>query len=144
MGIVSLVGVWNMSRALNKVQLIGHVGKDPEYTFTSGGTAVATFRLATSESWKDKNGALQESTDWHTIVVWNSQYRNLADIVHKMVHRGSRIYVEGKLKYRSYESRDGSKRTVTEIIADSIILLDAKPATSENSPPISQEENNEE
>lgn len=133
-----------MSRSLNKVQLIGHVGKDPEYTFTSGGTAVATFRLATSESWKDKNGALQESTDWHTIVVWNSQYRNLADIVHKMVHRGSRIYVEGKLKYRTYESRDGSKRTVTEIIADSIILLDAKPATSEISPPISQEENNEE
>lgn len=133
-----------MSRSLNKVQLIGHVGKDPEYTFTSGGTAVATFRLATSESWKDKNGALQESTDWHTIVVWNSQYRNLADIVHKMVHRGSRIYVEGKLKYRTYDSRDGSKRTVTEIIADSIILLDAKPANSENVQPISQEENNEE
>ena len=121
-----------MSRSLNKVQLIGHVGKDPEYTFTSGGTAVATFRLATSESWKDKNGALQESTDWHTIVVWNSQYRNLADIVHKMVHKGSRIYVEGKLKYRTFESRDGSKRTVTEIIADSIILLDAKPANSES------------
>jgi single-strand DNA-binding protein len=133
-----------MSRSLNKVQLIGHVGKDPEYTFTSGGTAVATFRLATSESWKDKNGALQESTDWHTIVVWNSQYRNLADIVHKMVHRGSRIYVEGKLKYRTYESRDGSKKTVTEIIADSIILLDAKPTTMESSPPVNQEENNEE
>jgi single-strand DNA-binding protein len=133
-----------MSRSLNKVQLIGHVGKDPEYTFTSGGTAVATFRLATSESWKDKNGALQESTDWHTIVVWNSQYRNLADIVHKMVHKGSRIYVEGKLKYRTFESRDGSKRTVTEIIADSIILLDAKPSNSENTPSISHEENNEE
>ena len=133
-----------MSRSLNKVQLIGHVGKDPEYTFTSGGTAVATFRLATSESWKDKNGALQESTDWHTIVVWNSQYRNLADIVHKMGHKGSRIYVEGKLKYRTFESRDGSKRTVTEIIADSIILLDAKPSNSENTPSISHEENNEE
>lgn len=123
-----------MSRSLNKVQLIGHVGKDPEYTFTSGGTAVATFRLATSESWKDKNGALQESTEWHTIVVWNSQYRNLADIVHKMVQKGSRIYVEGKLKYRTFESRDGSKKTVTEIIADSIILLDAKPVSSENTP----------
>jgi len=133
-----------MSRALNKVQLIGHVGKDPEYTFTSGGTAVATFRLATSESWKDKNGALQESTDWHTIVVWNSQYRNLADIVHKMVHKGSRIYVEGKLKYRTYESRDGSKRTVTEIIADSIILLDAKPANSESGTQTIPEEHNEE
>ncbi|MFM7544430.1 MAG: single-stranded DNA-binding protein [Ignavibacteria bacterium] len=133
-----------MSRALNKVQLIGHVGKDPEYTFTSGGTAVATFRLATSESWKDKNGALQESTDWHTIVVWNSQYRNLADIVHKMVHKGSRIYVEGKLKYRTYESRDGSKRTVTEIIADSIILLDTKPANSESGTQTIPEEHNEE
>jgi len=144
MGIVSLVGVWNMSRALNKVQLIGHVGKDPEYTFTSGGTAVATFRLATSESWKDKNGALQESTDWHTIVVWNSQYRNLADIVHKMVHKGSRIYVEGKLKYRTYESRDGSKRTVTEIIADSIILLDAKPSGAESETQSISEEHNEE
>jgi len=117
---------------LNKVQLIGHVGKDPEYTYTSGGTAVATFRLATSESWKDKNGALQENTDWHTIVVWNSQYRNLADIVHKLVHKGSKLYVEGKLKYRTFESRDGSKRTVTEIIADNIILLDAKPAAEQS------------
>ena len=133
-----------MSRSLNKVQLIGHVGKDPEYTFTSGGTAVATFRLATSESWKDKNGALQESTDWHTIVVWNTQYRNLADIVHKMVHKGSRIYVEGKLKYRTFDSRDGSKRTVTEIIADSIILLDAKPASSESVTQSISEEHNEE
>ena len=132
-----------MSRSLNKVQLIGHVGKDPEYTFTSGGTAVATFRLATSESWKDKNGALQENTDWHTIVVWNSQYRNLADIVHKLVHKGSKLYVEGKLKYRTYESRDGSKRTVTEIIADNIMLLDAKPA-NELIHPTSQEESHEE
>ncbi|MFM7157893.1 MAG: single-stranded DNA-binding protein [Bacteroidota bacterium] len=132
-----------MSRSLNKVQLIGHVGKDPEYTFTSGGTAVATFRLATSESWKDKNGALQENTDWHTIVVWNSQYRNLADIVHKLVHKGSKLYVEGKLKYRTYESRDGSKRTVTEIIADNIMLLDAKPA-NEQIHPTSQEESHEE
>ena len=132
-----------MSRSLNKVQLIGHVGKDPEYTYTSGGTAVATFRLATSESWKDKNGALQENTDWHTIVVWNSQYRNLADIVHKLVHKGSKLYVEGKLKYRTFESRDGSKRTVTEIIADNIMLLDAKPA-SEQSGNNSQEESQEE
>jgi single-strand DNA-binding protein len=134
---------YDMSRSLNKVQLIGHVGKDPEYTYTSGGTAVATFRLATSESWKDKNGALQENTDWHTIVVWNSQYRNLADIVHKLVHKGSKLYVEGKLKYRTFESRDGSKRTVTEIIADNIMLLDAKPASEQNGNS-SQEESNEE
>lgn len=122
-----------MSRSLNKVQLIGHVGKDPEYTFTSAGSAVATFRLATSESWKDKQGVLQETTDWHSIVVWNSQYRNLADIVHKMVHKGTRLYVEGKIKNRTYESRDGSKRSVTEIIADNIILLDAKPQGTDQS-----------
>jgi single-strand DNA-binding protein len=134
---------YDMSRSLNKVQLIGHVGKDPEYTYTSGGTAVATFRLATSESWKDKNGALQENTDWHTIVVWNSQYRNLADIVHKLVHKGSKLYVEGKLKYRTFESRDGSKRTVTEIIADNIMLLDPKPS-NEQSGNSSQEESHEE
>jgi single-strand DNA-binding protein len=134
---------YDMSRSLNKVQLIGHVGKDPEYTYTSGGTAVATFRLATSESWKDKNGALQENTDWHTIVVWNSQYRNLADIVHKLVHKGSKLYVEGKLKYRTFESRDGSKRTVTEIIADNIMLLDAKPANEQSGNSL-QEESREE
>jgi single-strand DNA-binding protein len=64
--------------------------------------------------------------------VWNSQYRNLADIVHKLVHKGSKLYVEGKLKYRTFESRDGSKRTVTEIIADNIMLLDAKPAAEQS------------
>ncbi len=108
--------------------LIGNVGKDPDVNFTPSGVKVAQLRLATSESWKDKDGAVQEHTDWHTIIAW----RGLADIVEKLVHRGSRIYVEGKIQSRSFEDRDGNKRYVTEIVADNLLLLD--PKKSEHSP----------
>jgi single-strand DNA-binding protein len=83
---------------------------------------VAQFRMATSETWKDKEGAVQEHTDWHTIVAW----RGLADVVEKLVHRGSRVYVEGRIQSRSYDDREGQKRYVTEIIADNLLLLDAR------------------
>ncbi|MGA0834156.1 MAG: single-stranded DNA-binding protein, partial [Candidatus Kapaibacteriota bacterium] len=76
----------------------------------------------TSETWKDKDGAMQEHTDWHTVIAW----RGLADIVERLVHRGSRIYVEGKIQTRSYDDREGQKRYVTEIVAENILLLDAK------------------
>lgn len=111
-----------MSRTLNKVMLIGNVGKDPDVNFTPTGVKVAQFRMATSETWKDKDGAMQEHTDWHTVIAW----RGLADIVERLVHRGSRIYVEGKIQTRSYDDREGQKRYVTEIVADNILLLDAK------------------
>ena len=111
-----------MSRTLNKVMLIGNVGKDPDVNFTPSGVKVAQFRMATSESWKDKEGAIQEHTDWHTIVAW----RGLADIVERLIHRGSRIYVEGKIQTRTYDDKEGQKRYVTEIVADNILLLDAK------------------
>ncbi|MCX6141069.1 MAG: single-stranded DNA-binding protein [Candidatus Kapabacteria bacterium] len=111
-----------MSRTLNKVMLIGNVGKDPDVNFTPSGVKVAQLRLATSESWKDKDGAVQEHTDWHTIIAW----RGLADVVERLVHRGSRIYIEGKIQSRSFEDRDGNKRYVTEIVADNLLLLDAK------------------
>ena len=113
-----------MSRTLNKVMLIGNVGKDPDVNFTPTGVKVAQFRMATSESWKDKDGAIQEHTDWHTIVAW----RGLADIVERLIHRGSRIYVEGKIQTRTYDDKEGQKRYVTEIVADNILLLDAKRA----------------
>jgi single-strand DNA-binding protein len=90
--------------------LIGNVGKDPEVHFTPSGVKVAQLRLATSETWKDKDGAVQEHTDWHTIIAW----RGLADVVERLVRRGSRLY------------RDGNKKYVTEIIADSLLVLDAK------------------
>jgi len=106
-----------MSRTLNKVMLIGNVGKDPEVNFTPSGVKVTQFRLATSESWKDKDGAVQEHTDWHTIIAW----RGLADIVEKLVKRGSRVYVEGKIQSRTFEDREGNKRYITEIVADNLL-----------------------
>lgn len=111
-----------MSRTLNKVMLIGNVGKDPEVNFTPSGVKVAQFRLATSESWKDKEGSLQEHTDWHTVIAW----RGLADVVEKLVRRGTRVYIEGKIQSRTFEDREGNKRYVTEIVADNLLLLDAK------------------
>lgn len=111
-----------MSRTLNKAMLIGNAGKDPEVNFTPSGVKVAHFRLATSETWKDKDGAVQEHTDWHTIVAW----RGLADVVEKLIRRGARVYVEGKIQSRSFEDRDGNKRYVTEIVADNLLILDAK------------------
>jgi len=111
-----------MSRTLNKVMLIGNVGKDPEVNFTPSGVKVAQFRLATSETWKDKDGTIQEHTDWHTIVAW----RGLADVVEKLVRRGSRIYIEGKIQSRSFQDADGHNRYVVEIVADNLLLLDSK------------------
>jgi len=111
-----------MSRTLNKVMLIGNIGKDPEVNFTPSGVKVAQFRMATSETWKDKDGAIQEHTDWHTVIAW----RGLADIVEKLVRRGSRVYVEGKIQSRSFDDKEGHKRYVTEIVADNILLLDVK------------------
>jgi single-strand DNA-binding protein len=111
-----------MSRTLNKVMLIGNVGRDPEVKFTPSGVKVAQVRMATSESWKDKDGVMKERTDWHTIIAW----RGLADIVEQMVHRGTRLYVEGKIQSRSFEDREGNKRYITEIIADNLLILDAR------------------
>lgn len=118
-----------MSRTLNKVMLIGNVGKDPDVNFTPSGVKVAQFRMATSETWKDKDGAVQEQTDWHTIIAW----RGLADVVERLVRRGSRLYVEGKIQSRSFDDRDGHKRYITEIIAENLLLLDAKRPEHTNS-----------
>ncbi|MBX3043559.1 MAG: single-stranded DNA-binding protein [Candidatus Kapabacteria bacterium] len=118
-----------MSRALNKVMLIGNVGKQPELKHTPSGIPVAHFRLATSESWRDKDGNFAEHTDWHTIVAW----RSLAEIVMKIVHKGTRIFVEGKLRTRKFEDKNNVKRFYVEIIADNILLLDNKRFSRDNS-----------
>lgn len=107
-------------RGLNKVTLIGNLGKDPEIQTLEGEIRVAKFSLATSESYKDKAGQTQTETDWHNVVAW----RGLADLASKYLNKGSMIYLEGKLKTRSYADKDGSKKYVTEIIAESIIMLD--------------------
>ena len=110
---------------VNKVILIGNVGQDPEVRYTgdpSNGAKVATIRLATTERYKDRSGNLQEHTEWHTVVAW----RNTADVVEKYVKKGTQIYIEGRLRTRSWEDQTGNKRYVTEIMADTLQLLGRK------------------
>ena len=114
-----------MSKSLNKVQLIGNLGKDPELKYTSAGVAVATFSIATSDSWKDQEGNTQERTEWHNIVAW----RKLAEICGEWLKKGKRVYIEGRLQTRSYE-KDGVKKYITEIVADQMIMLDGGPRSS--------------
>ncbi len=115
---------------LNKVQLIGRLGKDPELRYTPAGVAVATMTLATNESYKDKDGKMIDNTDWHRIIAW----RKLAEICGQYLRKGSLVYFEGKLKTRSYEDRDGVKKYVTEIVADNMQMLGSKVESSESIP----------
>jgi len=105
--------------ALNKVLLIGNVGKDPEIRHLQGGASVATITLATSERYKDRNGETRELTEWHTINAW----RQLADLAENYIRKGSQIYVEGRIRTRSWDDQNGQKRYATEIQADVIQLL---------------------
>ncbi len=109
-------------KGLNKVTLIGNVGNTPEIKVLEGNIKVAKLSLATSESYRKENGELQTDTEWHSIILW----RALADIAEKYVEKGSLLYIEGKLKTRSYEDAQGAKRYVTEIIAEKILLLDKR------------------
>ncbi|SFC80903.1 single-stranded DNA-binding protein [Spirosoma endophyticum] len=110
----------NTMRGLNKVTLIGNLGKDPEIQQLEGNIAVAKFSLATTEQFKDKNGQSKTETEWHTIVLW----RNLAELAHKYLTKGSLVFIEGKLKTRSYDDKEGNKKYITEIVADQLIMLD--------------------
>lgn len=105
--------------AVNKVILIGNLGKDPEVRYTPSGTAVANFSLATSENFKDRDGNRQEKTEWHNIVAW----RQLAEICGKYLHKGKQVYIEGKLTTRKWQGRDGIERYTTEIVADTMQML---------------------
>lgn len=105
--------------ALNKVIVAGNLGKDPEIRFLEGGIAVGRFSLATSESYKDKNGQRIDQTEWHNIVVW----RGLAESAEKYLKKGMTIYLEGKLRTRSWDDKEGHKRYMTEIVADTFTIL---------------------
>ncbi len=105
--------------SVNKVILVGNLGKDPELRYTASGTAVCTFSLATSERFKDRDGQQQEKTEWHNIVAW----RQLAEICGKFLVKGKQVYIEGKIQTRSYDDRDGNKRYITEIVADQMQML---------------------
>jgi single-strand DNA-binding protein len=99
--------------------LIGNVGKDPEIRHLESGTAVANITLATTERYKDRNGEMQEQTEWHNVVLW----RGLADVTERFVRKGSQIFIEGKIRTRSWEDQSGQKRYTTEIVADNMQLL---------------------
>lgn len=117
-------------RGLNKVTLIGNLGKDPEISVLDGNLPVAKFSLATTETWRDKSGQLQSSTDWHTVVLW----RGLAELAQAYLHKGSLVYIEGKLKTRHYDDpATGQRRYMTAIVGEQLLLLDKK--TGEASQP---------
>ena len=110
--------------SLNKAMLIGNVGRDPEVRYLEGnnGAKVATFTLATTERYRDRNGETRENTEWHNIVAW----RNTADVVEKFVRKGTQLYIEGRIRTRSWDDQTGNKRYTTEIIADTLQLLGKK------------------
>src|SRR5208283_4593380 len=118
-------GGFMAGKSLNRVQLIGNLGKDPELSYTASGVAVAKFSIATGERWKDQEGNVQERTEWHNIVVW----RKLAEICGQYLKKGSKVYIEGRLQTRSWDDKNtGLKRYTTEIVGDDLIMLDSKGA----------------
>jgi single-strand DNA-binding protein len=115
-----------MAGGVNKVILIGNLGADPEVRFTPGGQAVANFRIATSESWNDKNGQKQERTEWHRIVVWGK----LAELCGEYLKKGRQCFVEGRLQTREWTDKEGRKNYTTEVVATGVTFLGGRDAGS--------------
>ncbi len=115
-----------MSRSLNKIMLIGNLGSDPEIRSTANGTRVATLSLATSRQWTNQAGERQEKTEWHRVVLWNNRNSGLADLAEKYLKKGDRLYVEGRIEYRTWEDREGNTRYTTEVNAREIIMLSSR------------------
>ena len=119
-----------MANGINKVILIGNLGKDPELKYTDSGTAVCTFSIATNETWTDKEGNKHSETEWHNIVVW----RKLAEICGQYLVKGKMVYIEGKLKTRSWEDNDGQKKYKTEVVAHQMQMLGGRNDGSDGIP----------
>lgn len=116
---------------INKVILLGNLGKDPEIRYLEGGTAVANFTLATSENYKDKTtGERKTITEWHNVVLW----RGLAEITEKYLKKGSQVYIEGKLRTRSWQDKDGNTRYTTEIVAENMQMIGRKDENTSSTP----------
>ncbi|MCY7310298.1 MAG: single-stranded DNA-binding protein [Chitinophagaceae bacterium] len=109
-------------RGINRVTLVGNLGKDPELKTLADGTPLVKMTVATTETYRLKDGGNQTHTDWHTVVAW----RGLATLAGQYLHKGSLVYIEGKIRYRQYEDKEGLKKIVTEIVADQLIMLDKK------------------
>jgi single-strand DNA-binding protein len=118
---------------VNKVILVGNLGKDPEVRHLENGTAVANFPIATSESYKDKEGNRIDQTEWHNVVVW----RKLAEIAESYLKKGSQVYLEGKLRTRSWEDQQGNKKYTTEVVADTFTMLGKREDTQNSFGPSS-------
>lgn len=129
-----------MARGVNKVILIGNLGKDPDVRYMPNGQAVANITLATSESWKDKNsGEQQERTEWHRVVF----FRRLAEIAGEYLKKGSKVYIEGKLQTRKWQDQNGQDRYTTEIVANEMQMLDSRGGANNYSgpPPADMDDN---
>lgn len=109
-------------RGVNKVTLIGNLGKEPDVQFLEGNIAVAKFPLATTETYKDKTGKLISQTEWHMVVLW----RGLAELAQKYLHKGSLVYIEGRLKTRTWDDQNGHKKFATEVVGENLIMLDKR------------------
>jgi single-strand DNA-binding protein len=111
-----------MAKDLNKVLIIGRLGKDPEMRYTPGGSPVTTFSVAAGRQWKDANGEAHEETEWFNVVTWNK----LAEICHEHLRKASRVYIEGRLQTRQWQDQDGQPHSRTEVVASDMILLDGR------------------
>ena len=119
-----------MSRGVNKAIVVGNLGNDPESKELPSGGAVTNISVATSESWKDKNGKKQERTEWHRVVFFN----RLAEIANEYLKKGSKVYIEGSLRTRKWEDKQGQERYTTEIVASEMQMLDSKDASGDGFP----------
>lgn len=121
--------------SVNKAILIGNLGKDPEIRYTPSGQAVVTFSLATTEKWRDKDGQMQERTEWHNIVVWG----RMAENANEYLKKGRPVYIEGRIQNRSYDDKDGNKRYISEVVAQRMQFLGGKPDQAGGSRPAQEE-----
>jgi len=120
----------DLMASVNKAILLGNLGADPEMRYTPTGQAVTSIRIATTDRYKDKNGEQQSRTDWHNVVLWG----RLAEIARDYLKKGSPVYIEGRIQYRSYDDKDGIKRYRTDIVAQSLQLLGSRPGGGEQAP----------
>jgi single-strand DNA-binding protein len=123
-----------MSGGVNKAILLGNLGADPEVRFTPENQAVANFRIATSESWNDKNGQKQERTEWHRVVVWGK----LAELCGQYLKKGRQVYVEGRLQTREWTDKENRQQYTTEVVAQSVVFLGGKRHEQEEQEPSPQ------
>jgi single-strand DNA-binding protein len=121
---------------INKVILVGNLGKDPEVRTLENGTKVANFTLATSETYKNRDGQKVTTTEWHNIVLW----RGLAEISERFLKKGNQVYIEGKIKTRTWDDKDGNKRYTTEILGDNLTMLGGKRDAEQETPPMPTQE----